>query len=63
MTTNDNTQVLTVADLERRWKCSRRTVYDLIKSGKLVAFTPGQRTYRVTLEEVQRYERAKGRAA
>jgi excisionase family DNA binding protein len=60
---NDNTQVLTVADIEKRWKCNRRTVYDLIKSGKLVAFTPGARTYRVTLEEVQRYERKNGRAA
>jgi excisionase family DNA binding protein len=55
---NDNAeQVLTVSDIERRWKCNRKTVYDAIKSGALGAFKPGDRVYRVTMDEVQRYER------
>jgi excisionase family DNA binding protein len=56
-TKNDNNQVLTVSDVSARWKCDRKTVYDAIRAGALGAFQPGNRHYRVTLEEVQRYER------
>jgi excisionase family DNA binding protein len=55
---NDNEPVLTVSDLMRRWKCDRKTILSAITAGKLQAFKPGSRSYRVTLEEVKRYEKA-----
>lgn len=56
---NDNQPVLTVSDLMRRWKCDRKTILSAIGAGRLRAFKPGARSYRVTIEEVKRYESAK----
>lgn len=58
MISNDNEPVLTVSDLMRRWKCDRKTILAAIATGKLHAFKPGARSYRVTIEEVKRYEKA-----
>jgi excisionase family DNA binding protein len=49
--------VFTVTELCARWKASRRTVLDAIRDGRLKGFRLGARNYRVTLDEVLRYER------
>ena len=49
--------VLTVTELCTRWKCTRNTVLDAIKDGRLRAFNLGVRAYRVSLLEVERFER------
>lgn len=54
---NDQQMTFTVSELCERWGCERRTVWDAIHSGRLKAFRPGKRVYRVTLAEVERYER------
>ncbi len=59
MTSNDNTAVLTVNDVMARWKCTRKTVLEAIHDGRLEAFRIGTRVFRVRLDEVVRYERAK----
>jgi hypothetical protein len=60
MSSNDNTSpVLTVRDLMARWKCSEKTVLDVIKSKELVAFRIGKRTWRMTIDEVVRYEKSR----
>lgn len=56
MTGNDNVAVLTVSELMTRWKYSRRTILDAIHGGKLRAFRLGERSYRVAMSEVVRYE-------
>ena len=57
MSSNDNEPaVLTVTELCKRWKCSRRSVLDSIHAGKLDAFQLGERAYRIRMEEVQRIE-------
>lgn len=57
MSSNDNTSaVLTVTELMARWKYSRRSILNAIRSGKLRAFRIGERSYRVAMSEVQRYE-------
>lgn len=57
MTSNDNTSaVLTVTELMARWKYSRRVILDAIRTGKLRAFRIGERSYRVSMSEVNRYE-------
>jgi excisionase family DNA binding protein len=59
MGANDNrTAVYTVSELAAHWKCSRNTVLDAIRSGRLAAFRIGERSYRVTRAEVERYEAA-----
>lgn len=55
---NDQDAVLTVTELMARWKCTRRSVLEAIHAGKLKAFRIGERSYRVTMQEVMRYERA-----
>ncbi len=62
MSSNDNA-ILTVTELCKRWKCSRRSVFDLIHAGKLDAFRLGERAYRVRIEEVLRVELNRGKAA
>lgn len=56
MSANDNTSVLTVSELCARWKCTRKTVTDAIHAGRLKAFRLGQRAYRISLAEVERFE-------
>lgn len=58
MGANDNAAVYTVSELAAHWKCSRNTVLDAIKTGRLAAFRIGERSYRVTRAEVERYEAA-----
>jgi excisionase family DNA binding protein len=53
---NDNDAVLTVSELCARWKCTRKSVLDLIHEGRLHAFRLGKRSYRVALVEVLRWE-------
>lgn len=67
MTTNDNKPtdtipppaepVFTITELMKRWKCTRKSILDAIHRGELEAFKIGVRTHRVTLAEVQRFER------
>lgn len=56
---NDNVAVFTVTELMARWKVARKTILDLIRRGKLHAFRVGERSYRVTMDEVMRYEQTK----
>jgi excisionase family DNA binding protein len=51
--------ILTVRDITIRWKCSRRTVLDVIHSGELHAFRLGKRAYRARLVDVEAYEARK----
>jgi excisionase family DNA binding protein len=55
---NENTPVLTVNELCERWHCARRTIMDAIHDGKLKAFKVGKRWYRISMDEVKRYESA-----
>lgn len=58
MSSNDNDAVMTISELMKRWKYSRKTILEAIHSGKLHAFRLGERSYRVAMSEVTRYERA-----
>lgn len=51
--------VLTMADLTKRWQCGRPTVYAALKSGELIGFRLGTRSWRFRLEEVEKFERAR----
>jgi excisionase family DNA binding protein len=53
---NDNEQVFTLAELTKRWKCARKTILEAIHRGDIHAFRIGNRAYRVTRDEVVRYE-------
>jgi excisionase family DNA binding protein len=53
-------EVLTLSDLMLRWKTSRKTVLALIHAGRLRAFKIGTRVYRVTADEVERYQQENG---
>ena len=55
---NTNDAVLTVSELMARWKCTRKSVLDAIHAGRLKAFRIGERSYRVAMDEVKRYELA-----
>lgn len=55
---NDNKPVITINELMERWGCARKTVLDAIKRGSLKAFKPGDRVWRITMEEVLRFERS-----
>ena len=60
MTQNDNEPtepVLTITDLMKRWKCARKTILAAVDRGELKVFKVGDRVYRITMEEVLRYER------
>ena len=59
MQANDNTKAFfTVDELAERWRCQRNTVTAAIKAGRLAAFKVNQRHYRISVAEVERYERA-----
>lgn len=45
----------TVAELAERWNCSTKTIWRLIKAGKIRAFKVG-REWRVTATCVHNYE-------
>ena len=55
---NDNKPVYTVNELCDRWRVARKTLLEAIRSGRLKAFKVGERVYRVSYDEVVRYERA-----
>lgn len=45
-----------LSELAARWRVSRHTIVDAIRKGKLRAFKVGELQYRVSAEEVARYE-------
>jgi excisionase family DNA binding protein len=55
---NEN-HALKVSDLMARWKCSRKSVLDAIKAKRLHAFKVGNSHWRISLDEVARYEEGK----
>jgi excisionase family DNA binding protein len=55
VTGNDN-QALKVSDVMARWKCSRKSVLDAIKAKRLHAFKVGNSHWRISLDEITRYE-------
>ena len=63
VSSNDNEAVLTVSELMARWKCTRKTVLDLIHTDKLHAFKLAERAYRVPMDEVKRVELERKKAA
>ena len=48
----------TVQELAERWSCAPESVYVLIRSKRLAAFTIGGKLLRVRPEEVERWENA-----
>ncbi len=54
--TNDNAAVMTVSELAKRWKCTRRSVLQKIHSKQLYAFRIGDRAFRIAMSEVLRFE-------
>ena len=54
-------QALKVSDVMRRWNCARKSVLDLIKAERLRAFKVGNSHWRISFDEVRRYE--EGRAS
>lgn len=51
-----HTAVFTVDELAARWRTSRNTVVAAIHAGKLLAFKPDKRVWRISQAEVLRYE-------
>lgn len=56
-------QSFTVSELMERWSCTYTEVLKAIHEKRLAYFVVGARRYRVTLAEVERFERDNGRAA
>lgn len=56
MTSNDNTVVLTVADIAARWGCGRRAVLERLHKGEIRGWHVG-RAWRVSMAELERFER------
>lgn len=56
MTVVDNNPALKVSELMSRWNCARKTVLDAIREGRLSAFKVGRAHWRISLDEVLRYE-------
>jgi len=50
-------RVYTVESLAEHLKCSKRTIYNLINTGKIRPFRIGKRGLRITAEEVERWQR------
>lgn len=48
--------VFTVDELAVRWSMHRQTIMAAIHAGRLKAFKPSERHYRVTRAEVERFE-------
>ncbi len=46
----------TIPELAKRWRVNRHTISAAIHSGKLQAFKPNGRVYRIRLDEVLRFE-------
>lgn len=63
MSSNDNQAVLTVSELAKRWRCTRKSVLQKIHAGQLHAFRIGERAFRVSMSEVMRHENGRHRAA
>ena len=59
-TANDNTtpDTFTVSTLMQRWSCDRNTILTAIHEKRLKAFKLGKRAYRISRDEVLRYEQA-----
>jgi excisionase family DNA binding protein len=47
---------LTVAQLSRRWQLGRQTIYQFINAGKLPAWKISTHLYRISLDDVLRFE-------
>ena len=56
-------EIMTVSDLCKRWRCTRRSVLAKIHSGELRAFRIGERAFRIQLAEVLRFEKGADKAA
>jgi excisionase family DNA binding protein len=54
--TANNNPALKISELMSRWQCCRKTVLDAIKDGRLSAFKVGRAHWRISLDEVTRYE-------
>jgi excisionase family DNA binding protein len=54
----DNPAVMKVAEVANELRCSKNTVYDLIRSGQLRVLRLGDRNIRITREEVDRVKAA-----
>lgn len=50
------TKPFSVSQIADRWSTSPKTVYEAIHAGRLRAFRPNERGYRVTLAELERFE-------
>lgn len=48
--------VYTISEVAARWRVTTNTVRAAIKAGRLQAFKPDQRVYRIREAEVLRYE-------
>jgi excisionase family DNA binding protein len=55
--------VLKVAEVARELRCSKNTIYELIRMGQLRALRIGERNIRLTREEVERYKAGDGQPA
>lgn len=53
---DESEQVLTITEVAARWRVNRHTVEAAIKAGRLQAFKPDQRVWRIRKAEVLRYE-------
>jgi excisionase family DNA binding protein len=56
---NDNPAVLKVREVAQEFRCSKNTVYEMVRSGELKALRLGDRNIRITREEVDRVKAAK----
>lgn len=55
---NDNSAVLTVAELAARWRCTPKSVLAKIRNKQLHAFRINKRAFRISMAEVLRHEQA-----
>lgn len=49
-------QSLSIANLAKRWACSRSAIEDMIKDGRLVAMRLGPKTTRIPIAKILEYE-------
>lgn len=56
----DRPRAYSVKRLSQLWDCSPKHIYNLIDEGKLRAFSIGRRGLRVSVDEVERWERENG---
>jgi excisionase family DNA binding protein len=55
---NDSPAVLKVREVAQELRCSKNTVYEMVRSGQLKALRLGDRNIRITREEVDRVKAA-----